>query len=191
VRRGHHGDRLPGDIDAHIQAAGVDGREVFPQERFAKMGGIEPYVVEAALLHLEVDRPGDDVARRQLQARVVRRHEARPVWQGQVRAFAAERLGDQEAALSGVIQAGRVELDELHVRDPTARAPGHGDPVAGRGIGIRRVAVDLPNTASREHDSGGRERLNPLVVDVEGVHAVAAVRLIPLKMPGGDEVQRH
>ncbi len=46
----------------------MDGREVLLQEDLAEMARVEPDVVDAVLLHLEVDRAGDDVARRQLAA---------------------------------------------------------------------------------------------------------------------------
>ena len=77
VGRRHHRDRLPRDVDAELQAAGMDRREVLHEEGLAEVGGVEPDVVQAVLLHLEVDRPGHDVARGQLQARVVVGHEAR------------------------------------------------------------------------------------------------------------------
>jgi hypothetical protein len=109
------------------------------------------HVVEAVLLHLEVDRAGDDVARRQFHALVVRSHEARSVRQLEVPALAAQRLGDQEAALLRVVQAGRVELDELHVADAAAGAPGHRDAVAGGGVGVAGVAIDLADATGGQH----------------------------------------
>ena len=48
------------------------------QEGLAEVPGVEPDVVETVLLHLEVDRPGDDVARRELAARIVVGHETVP-----------------------------------------------------------------------------------------------------------------
>ena len=54
----------------------MDGREVLPQEHLAEMACVEPDMVDAVLLHLEVDRAGDDVARCQFAARVVTLHEA-------------------------------------------------------------------------------------------------------------------
>ena len=43
----------------------------FAQEVGAERGDVEQHVVDAAALHLAVDRAGDDVARRELGARVV------------------------------------------------------------------------------------------------------------------------
>ena len=191
VGRRHHRDRLPGDVDAQLQAAGMDRREVLLEEGLAEVRGVEPDVVEAVLLHLEVDRPGHDVARRQLQARVVVGHEARAVGEREVGALAAQRLADEEGALLRVVEAGRVELDELHVPDPAAGPPGHGDPVAGRGVRVRRVAVDLADAAGREHDGRRRKRLDALPVDVERVDAVAAGGLVAVEMARGDQVDRH
>ena len=77
VRGRHHRDRLLGDVDAEFQAARVDGREVLLEEFGRLVADVEVDVVEAALLHLEVDGAGDHVARGQFAALVVRRHEAR------------------------------------------------------------------------------------------------------------------
>ena len=52
-----------------------------------------------------------------------------PLGSFEVRAFAAQGLGDQEALGRRVVQAGRVELVEFQVADPAAGAPGHGDAV--------------------------------------------------------------
>ena len=43
-----------------------------------------------------------------------------------------------------------MELDEFHVRDLRARAPGHGHAVAGRDGRIGRVEIDFAATAGRE-----------------------------------------
>ena len=52
------------------------------------------------------------------------------------RTLAAHRLGDQERALLRVIEARRMELDELHVRNLRARAPRHRHAVARRDGGL-------------------------------------------------------
>ena len=127
------------------------------------------------LLHLVVDGAGDDVARRQFGARIVLGHEARAVGQAQDAAFAAHRLGDQERLGVRVIEAGRMELDELHVGDAAAGAPGHGDAVAGRGVGIGGVEVDLAGAAGGEHGMAGAEGDHPVAVAVEHIGAEAAV----------------
>ncbi len=88
-----------------------------------------------------VDGAGDDVARGQFAALVEARHETlaqAAVGVGRVQggAFAAQRLGDEEGTRVAVVQAGRMELHEFHVRHPAAGAPGHGDAVAGGAEGI-------------------------------------------------------
>ena len=94
---------------------------------------VEVDVVEAEALDLVVDRARDHVARGELGALVVVGHEAvagdRVL---ELPALAAHRLGDQEVLDLEVVEAGRVELHHLHVGDAAARAPGHGDAVAGR-----------------------------------------------------------
>ena len=66
-------------------------------EVLALVGDVEVDAVEAALLHLEVDGARHDVARRELGALVVARHEPLAVGELQEPALAAHRLGDQEA----------------------------------------------------------------------------------------------
>ena len=71
VRRRHDGDGLLRDVDAPAQALLVDVREALPDERGLLVGDVEEHVVRAGLLHLEVDRARDDVARREIAARIV------------------------------------------------------------------------------------------------------------------------
>ena len=64
----------------------------------AGRGDVEEHVLGAGALHLVVDGAGDDVARaRSLCQRVVVLHERVAVERAQHGAFAAQRLGDQEA----------------------------------------------------------------------------------------------
>ena len=144
------------------------------QERFGLVADVEIDAVDPALLDLEVDRARDDVTRRELRARIVRGHEARAVRQLQQAAFAAHGLGDQERFRVRMEQAGRMELDEFHVRDAAARAPRHRDAVAGRGVGVGRVQVDLAGAARREHRVRRLDRDRAVVLDVERVQAVTA-----------------
>ena len=112
---------------------------------------VEVDAVEAAALHLVVDGARHDIARRQLAARVVRRHERRR------RRAAAGPPSPRTASVIRkdlalrVVQAGRVELHELHVGHAAAGAPGHGDAVAGGGVRVAGVEIDLAGAAGGEH----------------------------------------
>ena len=83
---------------------------------------VEEHAVVAGALQLGVDRARHDVARREVRHRVVARHERR-------RRRAARRMPPSPRSASvirndlrlRVVEAGRVELEELHVRD--ARRP--------------------------------------------------------------------
>ena len=110
-----------------------------------------------------VDGAGHDVPRRQLGARVEPVHEAVAVGQQQLAAFAAHRLGDQERLGLAVVQAGGVELVELHVGDPAAGAPGHGDAVAGGAVRVAGVQVDLAGAAGGQHHGAGAEHLDAAI----------------------------
>jgi hypothetical protein len=97
---------------------------------------VEEHAVEAVALHFEVDGAGDDVPRRQFCAAVVVGHEARAVGQAQQAAFAAQGFGNQEGLGVRMVEAGRVELDELHVGHAAAGAPRDRHAVAGGRVGL-------------------------------------------------------
>ena len=86
-----------------------------------------------------------------------------------------------------VVQAGRVELDELHVRHPAAGAPGHGDAVAGGGVGIGGVEIDLAGAAGGQHGMLGGKGSNLAAGLVEHIGAMAGVVLKP-ELVAGDQV---
>ncbi len=118
---------------------------------------------------------------------VVMLHETAAVGQQQMAAFAAHRLADQEGLGVRVIQAGRVELDELHVGHPAAGAPGHGDAVAGRGVRVGGVEVDLAGAAGGEHGVAGGEGLDLARALVQRVDA-EELPLLAAGAPAGDEI---
>jgi hypothetical protein len=89
-------------------------------------------------------------------------------------AFTAHRFTYQEGLGIRVVQAGRMELDELHVGDPAAGTPCHRDAVAGRGVGVGGVQVDLAGAACRQHRVAGGDGDDPAVLYVLHIHADAA-----------------
>ena len=174
VRRRHHRDRLARDVDAEFQAACVDVGEMLLEEGGRLVRDVEIDAVQAAFFHFEVDGARHDVARRQFGARVVLGHEAGAVGQQQDAAFAAHRFGDQEGFGVRVVQAGRVELDEFHVGHPAAGAPGHRDAVAGGGVGVGGVEIDLAGAAGGQHGMPGGKGFDLAAGLVEHIGAVAA-----------------
>ena len=75
-------------------------------------------------------------------------------------AFATNRFGNEKGAGlgtvgAGVVEAGGVELDELHVRDGGSGTPGHGESVPGRGIGIGGIKVSFPTTTGGQYNAVG------------------------------------
>ena len=150
--------------------------------------------VQPALLHLEIDGARHDVARGQFGALVMLRHEAlarqrarrrRQLEQG---SFTAQSLADEEGFGIRVIQAGRVELDEFHVRHPAACAPGHGDAVAGGRIGVGGVQVDLAGPTRGQHRAPGCNGQHSAAGGVLHVHAQAARLGLGVELAGVDQV---
>ena len=108
---------------------------------------------------LGVDGAGDDVARRELGALVVLRHEATAVGIQELRAFAPQRLRDEEDGDAREAQRGRVELHELHIHHFSAGPVGDGNTITGCNLGIRAHAMELAAAARGEDDRAALERL--------------------------------
>ena len=123
MRRRNDRDRLLCHVDAEFEALRVDRRKVLANEGSRLVRNVEIHAIETAFLDLEIDRAGDDVARRELGTRIVLGHEARPVGQLQEPAFAAHCFADQERLRERMVKACRMELDELHVRRAASGAP--------------------------------------------------------------------
>ena len=93
-------------------------------------------------------------------------------------AFAANRFGDQERLRVRMVQAGRVELYEFHIRYPTTRAPRHRNAVTGSSVRIRRVQVYLAGAAGGQHRLVGGDGDDLLAVHVLHVQPIAMGRAV-------------
>ena len=190
--RGDDGDRLRRDVDAQPDELVVDVGEMLTDELGRLVADVEVDEIEPVALDLIVDRARDDVARGKLGALVVIGHEA--VAGARVLedpALAAHRLGDQEILDLEIVEAGRVELHELHVRHAAARAPRHRDPVPRRPARRGRIKIGAPCSAGGE-DGRARGQCFDLAAEaVEGIGAVnrAAGRKVRGVTPG-DQVDR-
>ena len=72
----------------------------------------------------------------------------------QIAAFAARAFGDQHA---GAVNAGRMELHELHVLQRQAGAQNHRVAVAGAGVRRRAGEIGAPVAAGRQDCPLGAE----------------------------------
>ncbi len=160
-------DQLGDRVDAVRAAGRQDGGEALLPHLRAEVPAVQVHVIGAPELHLPGDRLGDDVARGELVQLVLPDHEAVPVRVDQVRALAADGLGDQRLLALGLRaqpEDGRVELDELQVGDLGPGAQGQRDAVAG---GDRRVGAggeDLAHTAGGEHHGAGPDRADAVAL---------------------------
>ena len=101
-------------------------------------------------LQLGVDCSSDDITRRQISHLVVVRHEGLAVASTQDSAFATNGFGNQERLGLRIVEAGRVELHELHVRQRRAGPIGHRHAIARGHVRIARIQVDLARAAGRK-----------------------------------------
>ena len=111
----------------------------------------------ATLLDLLVDRAAHHVARSEVLDRGgVALHEPLAVLVEHDAAFAARGLGQEHPELG---EAGRMELEHLHVLERHAAPPGHRGTVAGQGMGVRGDAEHAPVAAGGHHDALGTEHV--------------------------------
>jgi hypothetical protein len=128
---------------------------------------------------------------RQLGALIVARHEALAVGELQQAAFAAHRLRDEERLGVRVEEAGGVELDELHVRHGRARAPAHGDAIAGGDVGVGREEIHLAGAARGKHREARGEGANRARLAIEHVRAPDPIQSLGIaQLARGDQVDR-
>jgi len=152
------------------------------------VGDVEVDIGVAVLFHDGVDGACGDVARGERAAGVEILHEGSAADIDELGAFAAHRFGNKERFGLGVVEAGRVELDEFHVADRQPRAPGHGHAVAGGDVGVGGVEVDFSQSAGSQHGAGGMDGDHPVFGLVEKVGTDAAVGAFEANPVGGDEV---
>ena len=86
-------------------------------------------------------------------------HEAFAAVVAQVRALAAQRLGEQEARYAGKRERGGMELVKLHVGQLGAGLRSQRDAVAGGHGGVGGVGVDLSRAARGDQDGPGADAM--------------------------------
>ena len=117
----------------------------------------------------------DHVARGEvLGVRRVALHEALAFRIGEVAALAAHALGDQHA---GAVDAGRVELNELHVLQRQPGPQHHAVAVAGLGVGAGAGGIDAAIAAGGQDRLVGAEAMQRAVFQRERHHAAAGAVL--------------
>src|SRR5690606_15908676 len=184
-----HRDRLLVHVDAgeDARAFGDAGKLLVDHAR-TQVGQVEQDVVlvfadATALANLDGHRTRHYVARGEvLVVRGVALHEALTIAVAQDAAFAAHALGDQAA---GAVDAGRMELHELHVLQRQAGAGHQAAAVTGAGVGGGRAEIGAAIAAGGEHHAMGAEQVQRAFGHVQGEHAAADTLFVE------DQVQRE
>eukprot|EP00754_Rhynchopus_humris_P011124 Rhum_TRINITY_DN14212_c1_g1::Rhum_TRINITY_DN14212_c1_g1_i1::g.73847::m.73847 len=178
VHRGHNGHRLLAHVDAGeghrvLGDAGQLRRELLLLE----VVQLEVHVVllgatATALKDLEGHGARDDVTRRQvLQRRRVTLHETLALRVDEQTALGAAALRHQHTR---AVDAGGVELHELHVGEGQTRAGSHGQTVAGARLGRRAREVGTAVSAGRQDGVLRAEAVEGAVLHRHG-HDTAAL----------------
>ncbi len=108
-------------------------------------------------------------------------HELLALGIAQETAFAARALGDEHAR---AVDAGRMELHELHVLEGKAGAQNHGVAVAGADMGRCAGEIGAAITAGRENDLMGAEAMQRAVLHRQRDDAAAAALLVHDEVDG-------
>ena len=161
MRGGAHRDQISSDIQAKRLAGGVNARETFSHVVGVESRHVEIDKVGSNFMHFCDDGAGDDVARRKLAGFVIVLHEAMQIGVAEDAAFAAESLGKKETRR--VLDAERrgMKLDELEIGDQCSSAEGDRNAVSRRDRRIRRLGIDLAETAGRQNDRTSQGSADP------------------------------
>lgn len=165
---------IAGDVDTQFETFGIDGGEAIDESVLTDGAGVEEEMFGARYFHLVVDSACYYVARGERETRVVLVHKLLALDIFEDSASAAHSLGDEESRfLGGVIERGRMELDELHILKHSARAVYHSDTVASRDDGSSGSRIDVAHAASGEEGHLGEIGVDLVCDTVEGIDAVA------------------
>ena len=132
-------------------------------------------MVSTQSLHLVVYGAGNDIPGRQFAPLIEAIHKAGAVRKLQHSAFTPHCLGNQERLGMWVVKARGVELVELHIADPAACTPGHGDTVSRSAIRVGGVAICFACAAGGKDGEAGPEQFDMVVFQVQYVGAHARV----------------
>ena len=131
--RGNHRDRLLRDVDAQTQQLFINIGEMLADKFGRFVADVEVNIIKPEPLDFMVNGARHNVARGQFFARVETWHEAFARGRDfKVPALTAHGLGNQEILDFEIVETGRVELHEFHVRHAAARPPRHRNAVARR-----------------------------------------------------------
>ena len=171
-------DRFLGDIDACKDARAFgDAGQALVQDLRVEMVEVK---IDVILLLADAAPVADfhghgarhDIARGQiLGRRCIALHEALAFRIGEITAFTARAFGDQATC---AVDAGGVELHELHVLQRQARAKRHGVAIAGAGVrrGGRKIGPAI--AACGKNGLAATEAMQRSIIHLERNHAEAA-----------------
>ena len=130
----------------------------------------------AAFSNFDRHGPADNVTGGQvLRGWGIAFHKALAFRVGQVAAFAARSFGDQSAR---AVDAGRVELHELHILHRQAGAQHHAAAVARAGVGRSRGEIGPSISAGGQNDLFCSEPVDGAVVEVPSDNTAAGVIVV-------------
>lgn len=89
-----------------------------------------------------------------------------------------------------MVQDGRMELDELHIRDLRPGPVGHRDARTARDVRIAGVQIDFARSAARDGGGGREESRDVAGFSIQHIRAETAVRPADVEPGADDQVDR-
>ena len=187
----NHWNLVLGNIDPVAQTGAGDVRKAFANKFWRLVGNVQVDAARSSTLHFGVDGSGNNIAGSEFAAGIVAVHKAVTFFVYEDRALASNRLRNQEGTRFGMIQAGGMKLDELHVGDARASSPGHRQPVS-RGNGrICRVEINFTAAAGGQHNAIAAQSEDLAACLVEHVNAKGTVLAGETEFAQRDQIHRH
>ena len=183
-------------IMPELEKSFVDEREPFSHESSWFPGNIQIDTACPGFLDFRIDRSGHDISWCEGAPFIVIEGKVLTFVVQQHSALSPQGLRNEEgsslrAGCGGIVEAGWVELDEFHVRDAGTCSPGHGNAIAGSGVWVCRVKVDLSAaTCGKNHPVGTHDTYFTGGL-FQNVGADNAIFSDATELIGSYEVNRH
>eukprot|EP01084_Bolivina_argentea_P137075 241402_1 len=177
VDSGHNGDGLLGDIDTSEGLGGLGDTGQLGGE----LGGLDVVELQVDVVTLGAattagedltgDGTADDITAGQLHGLGgVALHEALTLLVDEVATLTAGTLSDED---TGAVDAGGVELDELHIRVGQASTADHGATITGASLGGGGGEEAAAEATGGQDGVLGAETVDGTVIDAHGHQTVA------------------
>ena len=162
MRRWRHRNSIAGWINIEPRQHARKTRESLNKSPRRKVPAVKKYMTLAATGKMANDGFTHNITRRKLRHRMKTLHEAIAIAIDEIRTLPAHRFTDEHSPSTCYVQRGGVKLEELKIGEFRARAPRHGNAVAGGNFRVGGFAEHLPCSAGSKHGCARPDDLQPV-----------------------------